>query len=75
MRRLLVKSSLPAKIRTVPASGLKMSSIKRIVVVLPAPFGPSKPKISPGSTANETSATACMSPKHLARCDTSTVCI
>jgi hypothetical protein len=37
----------------------RMSPIRmRMVVVLPAPFGPTKPKISPGSTANEMPSTA-----------------
>jgi hypothetical protein len=29
-----------------------------MVVVLPAPFGPMRPKISPAATSNETSSTA-----------------
>jgi hypothetical protein len=32
------------------------------VVVLPAPFGPSRTKISPGSTENEMPSTAARSP-------------
>jgi hypothetical protein len=35
----------------------RVSSIL-IVVVLPAPFGPKKPKISPSSTSKEMSSTA-----------------
>jgi hypothetical protein len=47
----------------------------RIVVVFPAPFGPSIPNISPGYTANVTSLTALVSPNDLAMCDTSTIFI
>src|SRR6187431_1951192 len=35
----------------------------RMVVDLPAPFGPSTPKISPRITSSETSRTACSEPK------------
>jgi hypothetical protein len=42
----------------------------RTVVVLPAPFGPRKPKTSPAATVNETSSTAIRSPKRLVRCST-----
>jgi hypothetical protein len=34
-----------------------------MVVVLPAPLGPSSPKISPRATANESPSTAVTSPK------------
>ena len=34
----------------------------RIVVVLPAPFGPRKPRTSPFSTVNETWSTASVEP-------------
>src|SRR5262245_32533960 len=55
-----VKRSGPT--RTSPAVGaMRPPSIRR-VVVLPAPFGPSRPKISPGATRKETSATAVRSP-------------
>jgi hypothetical protein len=37
----------------------------RIVVVLPAPFGPRKPTISPSSTVNEMPRTASTVPKRL----------
>jgi hypothetical protein len=40
--------------RTVPSSGLTMPTTILKVVVLPAPFGPSKPTISPASTWMET---------------------
>ena len=38
-----------------------------IVVVLPAPLGPSRPTISPGDTWNETPSTAFSVPKDFAR--------
>ena len=40
-----------------PESGRMMSRIMRIVVVLPAPLGPRKPRISLGPTSNDRSAT------------------
>ena len=45
--------------------------IMRMVVVLPAPLAPTKPVIRPGSTTNETSSTAVLSPNLLVRCRTS----
>src|SRR5919198_996014 len=39
----------------------------RIVVVLPAPLGPRKPRISPRSTRKETSSIAVRPPKRLVR--------
>jgi hypothetical protein len=41
------------------------------VVVLPAPFGPRMPKISPSATENDTSSTATRDPYVLRRCATS----
>jgi hypothetical protein len=41
--------------------------IMRIVVDLPAPFGPRKPSTSPRSTANETPSTARLAPKVFTR--------
>src|SRR6476661_8282178 len=41
-----------------PALGCRKPSSSRIVVDLPAPFGPRKPKISPGSTVRSRSASA-----------------
>ena len=38
----------------VPASGARMVVRMRTAVVLPAPFGPSKPKMVPSSTAKLT---------------------
>ena len=46
----------PSASVTRPAVGARKPVIIRIVVVLPAPFGPRKPKTSPSSTWNETSA-------------------
>jgi len=45
-----------------PAVTSVRPSIIRMVVVLPAPFGPSSPKISPRATVNEMSSTAAMRP-------------
>src|SRR4030067_1207297 len=42
----------------VPEVGLRMVQSIEIVVVFPAPLGPSKPKISPDSTAMFSSSTA-----------------
>ena len=38
-----------------------------IVVVLPAPFGPRRPYVSPGAIANPTPSTACRSPNRFRR--------
>ena len=46
----------------VPRSGCRCPSTHSIVVVLPAPFGPMRPKISPSNTSNETSSTATVEP-------------
>jgi hypothetical protein len=48
--------------RIVPASGEAMPSSMRNVVVLPAPFGPSRPKHSPASTWNDSPSTTVFSP-------------
>ena len=50
-----------------PSVGSSTPRIMLIVVVLPAPFGPSSPTISPGDTWNETPSTAFNGPKDLAR--------
>ncbi len=39
-------------------AGVRSPATHSTVVVLPAPFGPSTPKISPSSTSNDTSTTA-----------------
>ena len=41
-----------------PSAGLSSVVSMRIVVVLPAPFGPSSPKVSPGSMRRLTRSTA-----------------
>ncbi len=47
---------------TSPESSGTMFMIMRMDVVLPAPLGPSSPKMLPGGTAIETSSTATKSP-------------
>src|SRR4051812_190761 len=46
----------------VPAVGLRRPGSILIVVVLPAPFGPRKPTISPGRTSKEAFFTASCAP-------------
>ena len=41
-----------------PESGTRRPSIISMVVLLPAPFGPSSPKTCPGGTVNEIPSTA-----------------
>jgi hypothetical protein len=41
-----------------PAVGFKSPAIMRMLVVLPAPFGPRKPWICPGATLSDTPSTA-----------------
>ena len=55
--RLSRPTSWPATVAR-PAVGFSSVVSTRSVVVLPAPFGPSNPKTSPGATAKETPATA-----------------
>ena len=50
-----------------PESGVSRPHMMRIDVVLPLPFGPRKPKISPRSTCSDRSTTTCLSPKRLFR--------
>src|SRR3984885_8049283 len=50
-----------------PALGSSTPRIILIVVVLPAPFGPSKPTISPGATWKLTPSTARTSPNDFSR--------
>src|SRR5215831_3148161 len=45
-----------------PRSGFRSPSTHSIVVVLPAPLGPIRPKISPWQTSNDTSSTATSEP-------------
>src|SRR5262245_41147180 len=53
--------------RTLPPLGASRPLMQPMVVDLPAPLGPSRPKIWPGSTANDTSSTATRSPNVLRR--------
>src|SRR5262245_49423671 len=55
---------------TVPADGGRKPVSMRIVVVLPAPFGPRKPTTSPRSRVKLTSSTASAAPKRRERCET-----
>ena len=48
--------------RAVPLDAGKYPDKIRIVVVLPAPFGPKNPRISPDSTEKDTSAIAAVEP-------------
>jgi hypothetical protein len=50
-----------------------MPAITRMVVVLPAPFGPRNPTHSPASTVKLTSRTAVKSPNSFVRCATSII--
>src|SRR5688572_17620876 len=52
---------------TRPAVGGMKPVIMRIVVDLPAPFGPRNPSTSPRSTLNETPSTARLGPKLFTR--------
>ncbi len=55
MSRDFSHTSRPA-IRAVPESACSSAMSTRMVVVLPAPFGPRKPNTSPSSIWNVTSA-------------------
>src|SRR5215208_5266143 len=52
---------------TRPALGSERPAMMRIVVVLPAPFGPRKPKISPCSAVSDRRSTAVKSPYFFVR--------
>src|SRR5438270_10486460 len=62
--------SPPSK-RIEPALGGKVPAIRLKIVVLPEPFGPIRPRISPGLTAKDTPLTARNPPNRLARPATS----
>src|ERR1700739_895127 len=51
--------------RIEPAVGAKVPDSILKIVLLPDPFGPIRPRISPSPTANETSLTAVKAPKRL----------
>src|SRR6185295_8950257 len=55
------------KASMVPESGLVWPRHMRIVVVLPAPFGPMTPRHSPASIASDRSSTTVLSPNFLHR--------
>src|ERR1035437_2791920 len=77
--------TIPIDRRTFPASRTRSKPLTRAapevgfrrvvniirVVVLPAPFGPSRPKNSPSPTSSVRSFTATKSPKRLERCSSS----
>src|ERR1035438_9952005 len=57
--------------RTCPVVGVRRPEMQPMVVVLPAPLGPRRPKISPGRAVKEMSLTAVRSPKVLRSWSTS----
>src|SRR5204863_2947997 len=59
-------ASCPATVAT-PASGWVSVTRTRTAVDLPAPFGPSSPKISPSGTVNVAPSSACTSPYRFRR--------
>ena len=61
-------ANVDIKIDARPDEGRTRSSRMRIVVVLPAPFRPRKPKISPGRTSRVTLRIAASGPYRLPRC-------
>src|SRR5664279_3978395 len=65
-----VKRSRP-RARASPALGASTPQSMRMVVLLPAPLGPRKPKISPFSTSKVSSDTAVKSPNRRVRPRTS----
>ena len=58
--------SSPKTVSSPPPRG-ETAPIMRIVELLPAPFGPRKPNVSPGRTAKSIPSTAVVSPKRLTR--------
>ena len=60
----LVGTGSPSNVAR-PASGRSSASIIRIVVDLPAPFGPTKPVTAPGRTEKLRSSTATAAPNRL----------
>ena len=61
-RRIVPSMRAPFHV-IVPRSGTSTLRIIRIVVVLPAPFGPSKPNVAPAGMAKVTPRTAATAPK------------
>ena len=64
-------SGMPATVADPLVGAMSVPSV-RTVVVLPAPLGPRKPKISPRPTSNDTSSTATRSPNRFERWCTAT---
>src|SRR6266446_3165718 len=70
MPRLMIRcggrpaSSAPANFID-PADGTSVPESRLKIVLLPEPFGPIRPRISPSSTLNETLLTAVKPPKRL----------
>src|SRR5215468_2027874 len=64
-------TSIPAT-EAVPEVGLRSPQRIRMVVVLPEPFGPRIPKISPCRMSKETSSTAVILPKRRVTASTRT---
>src|SRR4051795_12444112 len=62
IRSASVATSKPTTV-ALPPVGSRIPQSMRMVVDLPAPFGPRTPKISPRSTVSETSRTATRRPK------------
>src|SRR5687767_4474059 len=74
MRRLTPSGSRPTSMPptvAVPEVGFNSPHNMRMVVDLPAPLLPRKPKISPARTSNDTLLTATKAPKRLERSRTS----
>src|SRR4051794_32813442 len=67
-------SDSPSKFNS-PVSGRYSRVITLNAVVLPAPFGPISPTISPSPTSNETSSSATIPPKRRVTCFTSSSAI
>src|SRR5580698_3785791 len=63
---------LPPRIVPLPDVGRTRPSSMRIVVVLPAPFGPTKPQTEPAGRASATSSTTVRVPKRLVSPDVDT---
>src|SRR5262245_18984972 len=61
--------------RTVPLSGRRKPASVSTMLVLPAPFGPTSPKISPSFTVNDTPSTATVRPYTFRRPSTSMIAI
>ena len=64
MRSFIASADEPIT-STRPASGAMIDMIMRIVVLLPAPFGPRKPHSERSGISSEMPLTACTLPKRL----------